>query len=59
MSVNLSLTVTHNGETENGTMLEKGMIVQYRAHVPGGNVKIILPNGKQDIADPRCFQELQ
>ena len=55
----LTLTVEHKGETELGTILNVGTVVEYLGHIPGGMVKIKLPHGETDIAHPACFKELR
>jgi hypothetical protein len=55
----LELNVVAKGETEKGIALDVGMKVEYRGHIPGGNVKITLPNGETDVAHPLCFEELR
>ncbi len=55
----LTLTVSHKGETELGTTLNVGDVVEYRGHIPGGMVSIVLPHGEKDIAHPLCFKELR
>lgn len=54
----LTLTVVAKGETENKIALTPGMVVEYVAHLPYGNVAIRL-NGQKDIAHPACFKELR
>lgn len=55
----LELHVTRRGLTEMNIPLAPGDVVTYLAHVPGGMVKIKLPDGRIDIAHPACFTELQ
>lgn len=53
------LLVTAVGVTENEVRLEIGQEVDYLGHIPGGMVKIKLPDGTEDVAHPGCFKELQ
>lgn len=55
----LKMNVIANGETEKKVALKPGMEVEYLGHLPGGNVKIRLKDGKEDIAHPLCFKELR
>lgn len=57
--MSLTLKVTHIGETDKGAPLSVGDIVIYLSHLPGGNVKIRLPDDSVHIANPNCFQELR
>lgn len=54
----LELHVVAEGETENKASLKPGMVVEYKGHIPGGNVAIVL-DGKRDVAHPLCFDELR
>lgn len=55
----MKLTVVAVGVTENEKRLEVGDEVIYVSHIPGGMVKIKLPNGEIDVAHPGCFKELR
>lgn len=55
----MELNVVYAGMTENGTALKVGDVVKYRAHIPGGNVRIEFKDGKVDVAHPGCFKELR
>jgi hypothetical protein len=41
------------------TVIKIGDVVEYLSHVPGGNVKIRMPDGKERISHPGCFKELR
>ena len=53
----MKLNVIHEGVTENGFRLTVGMVVEYGGHVPGGMVRVKLPDGTLDVAHPGCFAE--
>ena len=54
----LELHVVTKGETENKAVLKPGTVVEYCGHLPGGNVSIKI-EGKDDVANPLCFEELR
>lgn len=59
MSVDMSITVSHKGETENGKELSFGDKVEYCGHIPFGNISIRLADGSNDVANQACFKELR
>lgn len=59
VAMSLDLTVVAKGTTENNRTLEKGDVVKYRCHLPGGNVRIEHADGTTDVANPNCFKELR
>jgi hypothetical protein len=36
-----------------------GTTVEYRGHVPGGMVRVRLPDGSEEVMHPHCFPELR
>lgn len=59
MSVDMSLTVSHKGVTENNKQLAVGDKVEYLGHLPWGNVSIALTDGSKDVANQACFKEFR
>lgn len=57
--MSLTLNVTRKGVTEGENILNVGDVCVYLGHIPGGNVRVKLPNGDQDVAHPQCFAELR
>lgn len=58
--MSMQLTVSHLGATEKGIALKPGDVVEYKAHLPGGNVRIRVKDAKEDdVAHPGCFKELR
>lgn len=55
----MELNVICKGLTETGEALEIGDKVKYIYHIPGGMVKIEMPDGTRHIAHPLCFKELR
>lgn len=55
----MQIKVDRAGKTESGKDLKVGDTVTYKAHVPGGNVRVELPDGSIDTAHPACFKELR
>ena len=55
----LTLTADNKGKSGKGWFISPGKKFEYLGHVPGGMVKIRLPDGTEDIAHPGCFKELK
>lgn len=59
MSVDMSLTVIHEGLTVAGKQLSIGDKLTYLAHLPDWTVSVQFPDGTKDAANERCFEEFQ
>lgn len=56
--MSLNMRVSRVGEDEGGKTVSVGTVVEYQGHVPGGMVRVRLPDGKLAFMHPACFDEL-
>ena len=55
----MDMTSDRGGETEAGELVPAGTTVKYKGHVPGGMVRVELPNGVIAVMHPHCFPNLR
>lgn len=55
----LQITSDRNGETERDKKVPAGTTVLYLGHVVGGMVRVLLPDGTEDVMHPACFPEFR
>lgn len=53
-----TMKVTRAGALDTGVTVPVGTEVEYCGHVPGGMVRVTLPDGASGIMHPGCFAEL-
>jgi hypothetical protein len=47
------------GKTDAGVLVPAGTEVRYLAHLPGGMVRVKLPDGTVAVMHPACFPALR
>jgi len=55
----VEITTDRAGKTESGTPVPIGTTCTYLCHVPGGMVKVRLPDGAEEIVHPHIFAVLR
>jgi hypothetical protein len=55
----MKMTSDKEGVTETGRRVEVGTEVEYICFVVGGMVRVRLPDGTEDVMNPRCFKALR
>lgn len=58
-SIDLSMTSDREGITETGRTVPVGTRVEYKGHVIGGNVRVLLPDSSVEVMHPHCFAMLR
>lgn len=51
----MSIVSIHAFEDANGTKWPSGTAVEYKGHVPGGDILAILPNGSRCVVPAAAF----
>jgi hypothetical protein len=55
----MEITTDKNGVTESGKEVPVGTVCTYECHVPGGMVRVTLPDGSVEIVHPHIFAALR
>ena len=59
MTVSLEMVSDKDGVTESGKAVPAGTRCDYECHVPGGMVRVTLPDGSSEVVHPHIFAALR